>query len=105
MKKKTKTTKKPKGGPTRGVRRNPNNAGQINVTMRTSVENADWLTDASVQAGVSRSAFLSKLVDQMRLAETSMNQAGLFDMFQPQIDKLLDQVVEQKLEARRGESN
>lgn len=102
MSKKKKTTRKAKGGPTPGVRRNPNDSDQINVTMRTSRANADWLTEASLQAGISRSGFLSKLVEQMRLTEASLNQSGLFDMFQPQIDKLLDQVVEQKLEARRG---
>ena len=101
MSKKKKTTRKPRGGPTKGVRRNPNASDQINVTMRTTRANADWLTEASMQAGISRSGFLSKLVEQMRMAETSMNQSGLFDMFAPHIDRLLDQVVAQKLEAKK----
>lgn len=106
MKKKTKkktTTKKKTGGPRKGVKRATSGKGDRNITIRTSEANAAWLDEASLAAGISRSAFLSKLIDEMRTMESTMGQSGLFDMFAPHIDRLLDQVVAQKLEQKRAD--
>lgn len=101
--KKKKTTTKKKGGPRKGVKRSTTAKGDRNITIRTSEANAKWLDECSLAAGISRSGFLSKLLDEMRTMETSLGQSGLFDMFSPQIDRLLDQVVAQKLEKKRAD--
>ena len=102
-KKKKATTKKKTGGSRAGVKRSTTGKSDRNITIRTSEANAKWLDEASLAAGISRSGFVSKLFDEMRTMETAMGQSGLFDMFSPHIDRLLDQVVAQKLEQKRAD--
>ena len=70
---------------------------------RLTVRNIEWLDEQSQAAGVSRSAFIDKLIDSMRETQNGLTQGGIFDMYQPEIDRLIDQVVTQRMEQRRAE--
>ena len=96
MPKKKKTTKQTKAKSTRP--RNVVETAQMGT--RISVRNIEWLNKQSEAAHISRSAFLDKLIDSLRETEGNLNQAGIFDMYQPAIDRLIDQVVQQRLEER-----
>lgn len=39
----------------------------------------------------------------MRETQDGLKQGGIFDMYQPEIDRLIDQVVERRLSERRGD--
>lgn len=97
MAKKTKTTRKQtKSRSNRG--KNVVETAQMGI--RISTRNIQWLNDQSKAAQVSRSAFLDKLIDSLRETQGNLTQAGIFDMYQPSIDRLIDQVVQQRLEER-----
>ena len=70
---------------------------------RLTLRNIEWLNEQSKAAGVSRSAFIDKLIDSMRDTQDGLSQGGIFDMYQPEIDRLIDQVVQQRLGQRRAE--
>ena len=70
---------------------------------RLSVRNIQWLNEQAKAAHVSRSAFIDKLIDSMRETQDGLKQGGIFDMYQPAIDRLIDQVVERRLSERRGD--
>ena len=70
---------------------------------RLSVRNIQWLNEQAKAAHVSRSAFIDKLIDSMRETQDGLKQGGIFDMYQPEIDRLIDQVVERRLSERRGD--
>lgn len=83
----------------------PRPAGTATRQMGTRLteRNIAWLDEQSRAAGVSRSAFLDKLLDSLRETQGRMAQGGIFDMYQPEIDRLIDQVVERRLAERRGD--
>ena len=68
-------------------------------TMLTEV-NIDWLTTRAEAAGISRSGFLDKLLDSLRTTEGSVGDTGLFDVYSNQMEKLIDQIVEQRVQER-----
>ncbi len=74
------------------------------VGIRLMQRNIDWLNEQSIAAGVSRSAFVDKLLDSLRETQGKVDQAGIFDMYSSELDRLIDQVVERRLAERRGES-
>lgn len=91
MAKKTKSNRPPKAIETQ------------QMGTRLSVRNIQWLNEQAKAAHVSRSAFIDKLIDSMRETQDGLKQGGIFDMYQPEIDRLIDQVVERRLGERRGE--
>ena len=68
-------------------------------TMLTEV-NIEWLTERAQAAGISRSGFLDKLLDSLRTTEGSVGDTGLFDVYSNQMEKLIDQIVEQRVQER-----
>ena len=83
--------------------RPPKAVETVQMGTRLSVRNVDWLNEQAKAAHVSRSAFIDKLIDSMRETQDGLKQGGIFDMYQPEIDRLIDQVVERRLGERRGE--
>jgi hypothetical protein len=84
----------------------PRPAGTFTKQMgsRLTERNIAWLDEQSRAAGVSRSAFLDKLLDSLRETQGKVAQSGIFDMYSSEMDRLIDQVVERRLAERRGES-
>ena len=68
-------------------------------TMLTEV-NIEWLTERAQAAGISRSGFLDKLLGSLRTTEGSVGDTGLFDVYSNQMEKLIDQIVEQRVQER-----
>lgn len=101
--KKKATTKKKTGGTKKGRQRATTGQGYRNISVRTPEAVAQWLDKAAENAGVSRNGYLCALLTEMMRVESVMGQSGLFDMFSPHIDRLLDQVVAQKLEKRNAD--
>jgi len=62
--------------------------------------NIDWLTVKAEAAGISRSGFLDKLLDSLRTTESSVGDTGLFDVYSNQMEKLIDELVEQRVKER-----
>ena len=85
------------------VNRSPEAVTTNQMGTRLKVENIKWRTEQANAAGLSRSAFIDKLIDSMRETQNGLNQGGIFDMYQPEIDRLIDQVVERRLDQRRAE--
>ena len=68
--------------------------------QRLKEVNIDWLTVKAEAAGISRSGFLDKLLDSLRTTESSVGDTGLFDVYSNQMEKLIDELVEQRVKER-----
>ena len=72
----------------------------VPLSVRVSEENKDWLTRHSEMAGISRAGYLDKLLSSIRQTETNLGQAGIFDAYQNEIDRVVEQTAK-NLRGRR----